>query len=556
MSNNYEDYGYEDSYDDDNGSTTRKRVLIIILVVIAILLVIFLLKSCGNKQRPTQTPTTTQAVFSYENALLDAGKKYYENNTDELPKSIGDCTTVSLKTLGDRGLVNPDEFVRCNNETTLVRVCMLENNKLHYVPWLVCTDKTSDTEYNEPKEGTINDVVADKSYIEFKYLPMALKKGDQKLGKVEELWQDEIKYKSYKTVSTTKYYRYKDLQYTWNLVDKIYYTSKGEVTNSADVKEYYPVSPNNNYNLHSDKATAYKWYTVTNGTKEYYMANGAKAYSAVAPKGFPNKDVASELSTYERYYLPTHYYMCYNNTGYVKYSTSKCGTGNSVDFPTYKNEEFDSCVSTSSPSTTDIKNGKSKVVNGRCVISRTKNDACASNEKNCVKLTIYQWYKVTGGTRTYYPSMKSDAKLEKVYYAEAPVKDAIKDESTGTTAYKWYKEGTKRVSGYSSTAPKGYPDATKTSDSRWTEFTDWSSKKPGSASYRKIESKTKVKLQEIQGTNEDSFEDIGTEYVTAEEMFKIYTDKGYKVASLDDISANGELKYKVKMFIRNKKEAN
>ena len=209
MSNNYEDYGYEDSYDDDNGSTTRKRVLIIILVVIAILLVIFLLKSCGNKQRPTQTPTTTQAVFSYENALLDAGKKYYENNTDELAKSIGDCTTVSLKTLGDRGLVNPDEFVRCNNETTLVRVCMLENNKLHYVPWLVCTDKTSDTEYNEPKEGTINDVVADKSYIEFKYLPMALKKGDQKLGKVEELWQDEIKYKSYKTVSTTKYYRYK-----------------------------------------------------------------------------------------------------------------------------------------------------------------------------------------------------------------------------------------------------------------------------------------------------------------------------------------------------------
>ena len=99
---------------------------------------------------------------------------------------------------------------------------------------------------------------------------------------------------------------------------------------------------------------------------------------------------------------------------------------------------------------------------------------------------------------------------EKVYYAEAPVKDAIKDESTGTTAYNWYKEGTKRVSGYSSTAPKGYPDATKTSDSRWTEFTDWSSKKPGSASYRKIESKTKVKLQEIQGTNENSFEEIGS----------------------------------------------
>ena len=28
MSNNYEDYGYEDSYDDDKGSVIRKRILI------------------------------------------------------------------------------------------------------------------------------------------------------------------------------------------------------------------------------------------------------------------------------------------------------------------------------------------------------------------------------------------------------------------------------------------------------------------------------------------------------------------------------------------------
>lgn len=129
------------------------------------------------------------------------------------------------------------------------------------------------------------------------------------------------------------------------------------------------------------------------------------------------------------------------------------------------------------------------------------------------------------------------------------------DESTKATAYKWYKEGAKRVSGYSATAPSGYPDATKTKDSKWTEFTSWSAKKPASARYRKIESKTKIKLQEIQGTNENSFEEIGTEYVTLPEMIKIYNDKGYKVEKLEDIMSNGELKYKVKMLIRNKKEA-
>ena len=50
-------------------------------------------------------------------------------------------------------------------------------------------------------------------------------------------------------------------------------------------------------------------------------------------------------------------------------------------------------------------------------------------------------------------------------------------------------------------------------------------------------------------------EEIGTEYVTLPEMIKIYNDKGYKVEKLEDIMSNGELKYKVKMLIRNKKEA-
>ena len=147
------------------------------------------------------------------------------------------------------------------NIRDLVKVCRLENEKLHFVPWLVCTDKESDKEYDESKEGTMNDVVADKSYIDFRYLPMVLKKGDQKLGKEEELWKEDIKYDAYKTISTTTYYRYKDQQFKWNLVDKIYYTSTGTKTNASDVKEYYTSSPASGYDKNSDNATAYKWYT-------------------------------------------------------------------------------------------------------------------------------------------------------------------------------------------------------------------------------------------------------------------------------------------------------
>ena len=38
-------------------------------------------------------------------------------------------------------------------------------------------------------------------------------------------------------------------------------------------------------------------------------------------------------------------------------------------------------------------------------------------------------------------------------------------------------------------------------------------------------------------------------------MIKIFNDKGYKVTSLSDINNNGEIRYQIKMLLRNKKEA-
>ena len=105
MSNNYDDYGYEDKEYDDGGAA-KKRLLIGFLVVAAIIIVIILfLKGCasGNK-KPTQPTTPT---FDYEKTLLEAGKKFYENNTDLAPVANGECSTVELSTLVSKGLVNP-----------------------------------------------------------------------------------------------------------------------------------------------------------------------------------------------------------------------------------------------------------------------------------------------------------------------------------------------------------------------------------------------------------------------------------------------------------------
>ena len=72
---------------------------------------------------------------------------------------------------------------------------------------------------------------------------------------------------------------------------------------------------------------------------------------------------------------------------------------------------------------------------------------------------------------------------------------------------------------------------------------------------KQIETKTKIKLQEIKGTTDSSWEDLSTTYVSEEEMINIYKQNKYNVNSLEDINNNGELKYDIKMIIRNKKEA-
>ena len=179
------------------------------------------------------------------------------------------------------------DTININNNVIDEKLIVNVKNKVEYKNEII--EKCDSTQSVITAALKLEDITEDDEYVLNVYNAIL---GGTPSSKLFQIFREK---ESLAYTARSRYYRYKDLQYTWNLVDKIYYTSKGEVTNSADVKEYYPVSPNNNYNLHSDKATAYKWYTVTNGTKEYYMANGAKAYSAVAPKGFPNKDVASEL---------------------------------------------------------------------------------------------------------------------------------------------------------------------------------------------------------------------------------------------------------------------
>ena len=172
-----------------------------------------------------------------------------------------------------------------------------------------------------------------------------------------------------------------------------------------------------------------------------------------------------------------------------------------------------------------------------------------------VSATFYNWYKIVdNGDRTYYPSGASSAAGEKVYYTSAPVNGAIKDQSTKTTAYKWYTKQTTTTSNYTAIAPSGYVSATKTNDSKWTDWSKWSKSNPKTSDgrNRQIESRVKIKLQEIKSTSSTDWANLSTDYMSRDQLIRVFANKGYKVSSLKDINNAGEIRYQMKMLVRNK----
>lgn len=560
MAKNYDDYGY----DDENNSSLLKKILIVALIVISIIIIVILLKGCTKgEKKPSNT-------FDYENALLNAGKNYFENNKDEYPQNKGECTQVELSKLIDKGLVNVENFNKCDNTKTYLRVCMLENGTKHFTPWITCDNYKSEDKYGESKEGTLNDVLTNESYIEFKFLPQETTPGEDELGSVKEAWKDELQTNSYKTISSTKYYRYRDTYYKWDVTTKKYYTTQGDKTNVNDVKEYYVVSPNSNYKLYDSKTTeAYKWYTTTQ-KKEYAVeANGEKAFSTQPIGEYTLNEGGVIKKLYFRLTLklregvtPNLYYACAatndKNATVVKYTPYKCGTTDNKMI--YEIGTIYSCASTTATGDA-IYNDRVESASSPCYEKKWTNvqTECDPKSSDCLvkEITLYNWYKYVGeGEKTYYPSKSTTASGEKVYYTEAPIEGAIKDESTKATAYKWYKASVKTTAEYTATPPTA--DSKKTNEYKLGSWSEWTTTNPkiDDGRTRTIETKTKIKYQEILSKGEPKWVNVGNnnDYLTLEDMIKLLQNNNYDINTLEDISNNGTIRYQLKMYIRNKKE--
>ena len=455
-----EDNNYYGSYEENERKNPIIKFIIIGVALILIIALIFLLtRSCESK--------------SINDVLLDASKKYYEQNKDSLPSARGECNTITLSYLINENMIaNAEQFNSCDDTVTSVKVCKLDSGAYHYTPVISCGTK-EDTVFGDYKEGKESDLVADSSDVRFKFL-----------GEV---------------------YSSKEKQYYPN-----------NLTDASKVVELYTASPAGEYTYKSEAVKdAAKWYKEVSTTS--YWNNGG--YSSVAPAGYPTQGKEGTPITKVSLTAPaTASYRTINQTKLYRTRVSlksevryDCQVpGDPTKFIT--NSKIPCAARTDSYTGLKARYevcGDQKVENGAgCPAtewSAWSTTACTTTDAlECESKTGYtytdrtwQWY-VSGSHRSYYPSGSASATGEKTYYTSVPAAGYVKDTTTVTTAYKFYK----------------LVDSDKGTEGEW------------------------IKLSE--------------NYMESEELLTAFKEKGFEVKTLNEIEKNKEIRYSLQLEYANK----
>lgn len=506
----------EESYYRDRGEERNwpKLVLMILGAVIIALIVFLLVKGCMQQNKNGDI----------ERDLLGAGKTYYDTDITLLPQATGECEEVTLGTLLEDNLItHPESYSDCNNEKTYVKVCKLESGNYHYLPVLQCGNTLADDNFTAWKDGFESDLVKDKSDVRFTFKGEKQEINNEDLDKEEEAWLDELTDVNYQTVSSTKYYRYRDLMWKWQTTEKKYYSDSA----------YYASAPDNSYTEKDTAATGWKWYTATTSKVWQKISN----------------PTVTKASVYA--------YICYD--GEIKYSTTQCAAG----YEQFRQGSGYLCVkgnfgqfkeSCSSKGSKWKEYGRQyscdgvNIVNEGTVCSKTcpTGSALNSNKTECGKM-------VESTTKQYYPSKSANASGEKNYYLTAPVNGAIKDESTAASVSKYFKNVTTTTNKYYATAPsKG---ATKVGEGVWGNWTDYQTTQPKAyANTRQIETRTKVAFKRITNdANLNNWVAITDDYLSETDLIAKFKSLGYQVNTLEDIEKATDLRYQVKLQYRDRK---
>jgi len=427
MYDNYNGYNDETnnnenaSYDyDEKQEKPWLKILIGVIAVIAIIIIIFLLlKACSGGETKADTK---------EDVLIEAAKEYYKKYEGELPSTVGECVTVTLETLLNENVVSkPALFDDCNKTNTFVTVCKSEDGYI-YTPTLSCGEKIK---YYYPEDETDESLVKE-FYIKTPHPDYVL--SDTETSGVAKWYLENSKESYYNGYASEAPNGYPNRGAEGTPIVKIsltkpeeksYRTIKGPITLYSTRSKTVPTTCSN--------PTIEVVGTPVTETKQpygfgYYCAREVKYCigTDVVFVPFPNTCGSSQ---------PDYKYTC--GTAYT------CNGTDRVD-PTKP------CSTTEKKCTT----GKLSADGTKCVVetcsvvygkwSDWSTSKCIGGTDVCKTTTgytytdkVWKWYQAAG--RSYYPSGSPTADGEDTYYLEAPVEGAIKDTSTITTGYHYYK---------------------------------------------------------------------------------------------------------------------
>ena len=417
--------------------------------------------------------------FNIKENFIEIAMKYYKENSNYLPKEVGECSVLTLETLlAQSKIESPEKYLGCNKYESYVKSCKLESGNYHYVPVINCEGLDTKVTYSDWEDGNEKDL-SDGDDVRFLFQGYYREENED--VEVLEGWRDEVDIVGYDVLSTVTYYRYRNMEWRWQEIKPGYYTDNDV---NENILAYYTTSPDNDYLNSDSETTVYKWYT-----QRQEITNSHKTYVCKDELGnLLSSETACEIRT-DNY-----------NQNHKTYET--CGLLN--------------------PNSIDVTDKYIEVGEGTICDSKV--------------------------IKTYYPSGSSDASGEKVYYKEAPVDNAFMDLNTRTIGARYYKDVAVVTDNYYSTSPSS--TSMKTTDSRWGEWTDYSTTKPKEYETREIETREKIKYALAR---EDTWKLIDESELSMENLLSKIKSLNYEnINTLEDIDNSVNLKYTWKMQYRKK----
>ena len=220
-----------------------------------------------------------------ENSLLFSGKDYFTDDTNRLPRKLGETTIITLKSLINEGYTKEildAEKKSCDIDESKVEVTSLSKGKYAYDVKLVCDNYNTEEAYGPWSEWQTTIPTGNNIEIE-----------------TQELYNLQNA-----TTFYTNWTNWNDVAIVDNGIRQI-----EDVIANTEVE---------NRTVYQYQDQQWKWYTGgTSYTSDYYLS---------APSGYPNRDNGQCQTWYKWYKVDTtgSYYL--SATGGYTYNTGTCQT--------------------------------------------------------------------------------------------------------------------------------------------------------------------------------------------------------------------------------------